>query len=95
MTTYYLTIGLTYLVIGFGVTLLYYYGFRKRFLGNFWGALIVALVGSFLGGAINFFFEDIIYALANLNDSVNIFPPLITSFIVIWIYARISDTRGD
>ena len=95
MTTYYLTIALTYLVIGFGISLLFYYGFRKRFLGNFWGALTVALIGSFLGGAIDFFFEDIIHALANLNDSVNIFPPLITSFIVIWVFSRISDTRGD
>jgi len=94
MATYYLTIGLTYLVIGFGVSLLFYYVFRKRFLGNFWGALIVALVGSFLGGVVNFFFSDIIHALANLNDSVNIFPPLITSFIVIWIYSKISDTRS-
>jgi uncharacterized membrane protein YeaQ/YmgE (transglycosylase-associated protein family) len=91
--TYYLTIGLTYLVIGFGVTLFYYFVLKKRFLGHFWGALIVALIGSFLGGVIDFFFEDLIETLSNLNDSVNIFPPLFTSVIIIWIFSQISDNR--
>lgn len=93
MTTYYLTIGLTYLVIGFGITLLFYFGFKKRFLGNFSGALVVALIGSFLGGVIDFFFADLIHTLANLNDSVNIFPPLLMSLFVIWLFSRISSHR--
>lgn len=94
MATYYLNIGLTYLIIGFAVAILFYYGFRKHFLGNFWGALIVGLVGSFLGGIIDYFFGDIINALANLNNSVNIFPPIITAFIVIWIFSKISEWRS-
>lgn len=93
MTTFYLTIGLTYLVIGFAMTILFFYILRKPFIGRFWGALIVALVGSFLGGIINYFFEDIIRILANLNNSVNVFPPLIVSYILIRIYSRISETR--
>ncbi len=93
MTTFYLTIGLTYLVIGFAMTILFFYILRKPFIGRFWGALIVALVGSFLGGIINYFFEDIIHILANLNNSVNVFPPLIASYILIRIYSRISETR--
>lgn len=93
--TYYLTIGLTYLVIGFGVTLFYYFLLKKKFLGHFWGALIVALIGSFLGGVIDFFFADVIQTLANLNDSVNIFPPLLTSLLIIWIFSQISDNRDS
>ena len=93
MATYYLNIGLTYIVIGLAVAILFYYAFRQRFLGHFWGALIVGLVGSFLGGIIEYFFGDIIHALANLNNSVNIFPPIITSFILIWIFSKISEYR--
>ncbi|HUX51568.1 MAG TPA: hypothetical protein VMW73_12270 [Spirochaetia bacterium] len=93
MATYYLNIGLTYIVIGLAVAILFYYAFRKHFLGNFWGALIVALVGSFLGGIIDYFFGDIIKMLANLNNSVNIFPPIITSFIIVWIFSKLSDFR--
>lgn len=93
MATYYLNIGLTYVIIGLAIAILFYYAFRKHFLGNFWGALIVGLVGSFLGGIIDFFFGGIIHALANLNNSVNIFPPIITSFIVVWIFSKISEFR--
>jgi hypothetical protein len=93
MTTFYLTIGLTYLVIGFAMTILFFYIFRKPFIGRFWGALIVALIGSFLGGLINYFFQDIITMMANLNNSVNVFPPLIASYILVRIYSRISETH--
>ncbi len=91
MTTYYFNIGLAYLIIGFGVALLFFYLFKKDFIGKFWGALIVALIGSFFGGLIDYFFEDIIEALANINNSINIFPPLISSFIVMWIFSKISE----
>lgn len=93
MTTFYLTIGLTYLVIGFAMTILFIFILRKPFIGRFWGALIVALVGSFLGGLLHYFFEDIIATLANLNNSVNVFPPLIASYVLVRIYSRISENR--
>lgn len=60
-------------------------------LGNFLGALIVALIGSYLGGVLEFVLKDIIYFLSNLNNSVNIFPPLITSIILMWIFTKVSD----
>ncbi len=91
--TYFLTVGLTYAVIGFGVSILYVYIFRRRFLGRFWGALIVGLVGSFLGGVIDFLFNDIIEALANFNNAVNIFPALITAVVLVSVFARISEDR--
>ncbi len=93
MFNYYLTIGLTYLAIGFAVALLFHYVFRKPVLGRFWGALIIALVGSFLGGIIEFFFADIIEILTNLNNAVNIFPPTIAAFVLLAVFAKINERR--
>ncbi|MFP4067809.1 MAG: hypothetical protein ACOCWU_02620 [Spirochaetota bacterium] len=92
-TTYYLTIGLSYLVVGFGVALFFYYLLGKSFLGNFWGALLVGLVGAFAGGLVDYFFSDLIDTLANLNNSVNIFPPIATAIIMVWLFSLLSETR--
>jgi uncharacterized membrane protein YeaQ/YmgE (transglycosylase-associated protein family) len=90
MVSYYFSIGLIYFVIGFGMALVTYFLFRKDVIGHFIGALIVGLIGSFLGGALEYFFEDIIKYLTNLNNSVNIFPPLIVSGILMWIFVKAS-----
>jgi uncharacterized membrane protein YeaQ/YmgE (transglycosylase-associated protein family) len=95
MATYYLNIGLTYFVIGFGMAILFHFLLKKPFLGNFWGALIVGLVGAFFGGLIDFFFEDIIETLSNLNGSINIFPPIVTSFLLIWVFSKFSARKQD
>lgn len=91
MFSFYFNIGLIYLIVGFAVALVSYFLFKKMVLGNFLGALIVALIGSYLGGILEFVLKDIIDFLTNLNDSVNIFPPLITSIILMWIYTKVSD----
>ncbi|MFP4372885.1 MAG: hypothetical protein ACLFPO_00975 [Spirochaetaceae bacterium] len=93
MTAYYLTIGLAYLVVGFGVALFFHYVLRKRFLGHFWGALLIGLIGAFAGGLVDFLFADTIRLLANLNDTVNIFPPIVTAFILVWLFSLITDNR--
>ena len=91
MFSFYFNIGLIYLIVGFAVALVSYFLFKKMVLGKFLGALVVALIGSYLGGVLEFVLKDIIYFLTNLNDSVNIFPPLITSIILMWIYTKVSD----
>lgn len=91
MFSFYFNIGLIYLIVGFAVALVSYFLFKKMVLGKFLGALIVALIGSYLGGVLEFVLKDIIYFLSNLNDSVNIFPPLITSIILMWIFTKVSD----
>lgn len=91
MFSFYFNIGLIYLIVGFAVALVSYFLFKKMVLGKFLGALIVALIGSYLGGVLEFVLNDIIYFLSNLNDSVNIFPPLITSIILMWIFTKVSD----
>ncbi|MFO7850316.1 MAG: hypothetical protein R6V67_10180 [Spirochaetia bacterium] len=91
MVDYYFNIGLIYFIIGFAAALISYFIFQKDVIGHFLGALIVGLIGSFLGGALEHYFDDIIQMLTNLNDSVNIFPPLITSGILLWLFVKASD----
>ncbi len=93
MFNYYFNIGLIYFIVGFTVALFFYFILKKPILGRFWGTLIVALVGAFLGGIIEFFFADIIEALTNINNSVNIFPPILTSFIIIWLFSLVSSNK--
>ncbi len=93
MIAYYLGIGLAYAVIGFGAALLFYFGLNKRYLGNFWGALAIGLIGSFSGGVIAFVFEDLIERLSNINDSVNIFPPVIVATLFLVFFGSISSTK--
>ena len=91
MFSFYFNIGLIYLLIGFAVALISYFAFKKMVLGKFIGALIVALIGSYLGGVLEFVLKDIIYFLSNLNNSVNIFPPVITSIVLMWIFVKVSE----
>jgi len=49
----------------------------------------VGLIGSFLGGLIDFLFADIIEYLADFN-SVNVITSLITAVVLISIFSRVS-----
>jgi len=89
--SFYFNIGLIYLLVGFAVALISYFAFKKMVLGNFLGALVIALIGSYLGGVLEFVFKDLINFLSNLNNSVNIFPPLFTSIILMWIFTKVSE----
>lgn len=88
-------IALTYIVIGFAIALIFHYAFRKRFIGNFWGALIVALIGAFAGGLVDVLLGDVIERLANLYGLINIFPPILTALLFIWVFAKISTSREE
>jgi hypothetical protein len=50
MWFFYFNVGLTYLTIGVAAAVFFYFVLKKPVLGKFWGALIVGLIGSFLGG---------------------------------------------
>lgn len=45
--------------------------FKMKFFGNFWGAVALALIGSFLGGAVGSFFPPV------LNRTFHTFLPSI------------------
>ncbi len=91
MVNYYFNIGLIYFIIGFSSAIISYYVFRHDVIGRFIGALIVGLIGSFLGGAVEHLFHDAIVFLTNINGSINIFPPLIGSGILLWIFVKAGD----
>ena len=90
MSGYYLYTGIIYLLIGFTAALICHFVFRRHTMGRFWGALLVGIVGSFLGAIFDFLFHDFIVFLANIGGSVNIFPPIITSFLCLWIFWNVS-----
>lgn len=88
MFNYYFNIALIYLVIAFAVALFFFFILKKSFLGSFWGALLVAVIGAFVGGVIEYFFADAIQYLTSLAGSVNVFPPLISAFVLVWIFSK-------
>ena len=90
MFNYYFNLGLIYFLIGFALALYYVFILRKKLLGRFWGALLVSVVGAFLGGIIEYFFSDIIAKLSNIMNAVNIFPPIITALLLLWIFSKVN-----
>ncbi|MFP4362404.1 MAG: hypothetical protein ACLFR1_00910 [Spirochaetia bacterium] len=93
MIAYYFNIGLIYFIIGFAAALYFRYVLKKPLLGNFFGALIVGVIGAYLGGVIDYLFQDIIEYLANFNNSVNLFPPILTALFLLWILTKVSDKK--
>lgn len=91
---YWFTVGLTYVVIGLACAIFFVFILRKPVLGRFWGALVVGLVGSFLGGLIDQWqwLKQIIAYLSDFN-SVNIFASLITSLVLILIFSKVSSPK--
>ena len=90
MFNYYFNIGLIYFLIGFALALYYVFILRKKLLGHFWGALLVSVVGAFLGGIVEYFFADLIAKLSNLMNAVNIFPPIITALLLLWVFSKVN-----
>jgi len=93
--TLYLAVGLSYIVTGLVVALVFVYIFRRRFSGHFWGAAIVAVVGSFIGGLVEFFFDDVIRVLTAINGVFNIFPPLIAAALLLTVFSYLSERKDE
>lgn len=93
MFSYYFNIALIYIILGFVTAVFFYFLLKRDIFGRFWGALIVALIGSFAGGVFGYIFEDLISRLTRINGTVNIFPPLITAFICIWVFSSLSEKQ--
>jgi len=87
-----INIGLTYLVIGFASALIIFYLFKRQVPGNFIGALIIGLFGSFLGGLLYRAFPQIFNFFTDIND-VNVYAAFFFSFILIWIFSKLSSQK--
>ena len=59
MWFYYFRVGLTYVTIGVAAAVFFFFVVKKPVLGKLWGALIVGLVGSFLGGLMDQLFSRV------------------------------------
>lgn len=81
------------MVIGLTLALVYTLILRRRFSGDFWGAAVVAIIGTFLGGLVDYFFGDTIQQLTSINGVLNIFPPLIAGALLLNIFARMSEHK--
>ncbi|HET6487023.1 MAG TPA: hypothetical protein VFH83_11420 [Spirochaetia bacterium] len=92
MWFYYFRVGLTYVTIGVAAAVFFFFVVKKPVLGRLWGALIVGLVGSFLGGLIDQIFSRVIAYLSDVN-SVNVFSALATSLLMIWLLSKASYPR--
>ena len=85
----YVNAALTYVTIGLASAVFFHFIIRRPLLGNFWGALIVGLVGAVLGGLLDQLLAPVITALANFN-SVNIFAAVAISLGLIWGFSKVS-----
>ena len=88
----YLNIGLTYLIIGFAAAIIIYFILKKNVPGNFLGALIIGLIGSFLGGTIYKLIPDILDKLADVNY-VNVYAAFFTAFGLILLLSKLSSNK--
>ena len=92
MWFFYFNVGLTYVTIGVAAAVFYFFILKKPMLGKFWGALVVGLIGSFVGGLVDQLCQNIIKYLSDFN-SVNVFAALGTSLFMIWLLSKASYPR--
>ncbi|MFA7566784.1 MAG: hypothetical protein WCY01_07130 [Alkalispirochaeta sp.] len=95
MRTLYLAVSLSYIVTGFVVAVFFVFVFRRRFTGHFWSAALVAVIGAFLGGVVEYLLADVITKLASINGVFNVFPPIIVASIFLTIFANLSEQKDD
>ena len=94
MWFFYFRVGLTYLTIGVAAAVFFYFVLKKPVLGKLWGAIIVGLIGSFLGGLVDQLFAPQIKALAEFNNgTVNVFAAAGFSLFMLWLLAKASYPR--
>jgi len=92
MKWFYLNVALTYVTIGFAAAILIYYVLKRPILGRFWGALIIGLIGSFLGGVVYRTFPRFFEVLSDFND-VNVFAAASCSLALIWTLSKLSSPK--
>ena len=86
----YVDVGLTYITIGLAAAIFCHFVLRRRVLGEFWGALIVGLIGAVLGGLLDQVFWRLIERLAHFN-TVNLFAAGFCALALIWVLSRLNE----
>jgi uncharacterized membrane protein YeaQ/YmgE (transglycosylase-associated protein family) len=88
----YVTVGLSYITVGLACALYFAFVLKKPVLGRLWGAIIVGVIGSFIGGIVDQLFADVLAELSDFN-SVNLIAAFLGSMLLIWILARVSPPK--
>jgi len=88
----YVTVGLSYITVGLACALYFFFVLKKPMLGRLWGAVIVGVIGSFLGGIVDQVFPRLIAELSDFN-SANLIAAFLGSMLMIWILARVSPPK--
>jgi len=60
---------------------------KKPVFGHIWGAVVVGIIGSVLGG---FFLDRIVEIMVNNNLTVNFVACLVGAFFFIWLVSKIT-----
>ncbi len=88
----YVTVGLSYITVGLACALYFAFVLRKPVLGRLWGAIVVGVIGAFLGGIVDQLFAKLIEELSDFN-SVNLIAAFLGSMLLIWVLARVSPPK--
>ena len=88
-----INIFLTYTIVGMAAAIFFYFILKKQLLGNFIGALVVGLVGAFLGYAVDYLLgNNIIQWLSDFNG-VNVFTAIGTALFFLWVFSKVSSPK--
>lgn len=86
----YVDVGLTYVTVGLAAAIFWRFILRRRVLGDFWGALVVGLIGAVLGGVADQLLAGVIERLARFNG-VNLFAAGFGALALIWALTRLNE----
>lgn len=78
--------------IGFAVAFFYVRILKRRFLGGLWGATVVGVIGSVLGG---FFLNDVFIWMVNNITTVNYVATISGALFLIWGFSRMTHDSRD
>jgi uncharacterized membrane protein YeaQ/YmgE (transglycosylase-associated protein family) len=85
----YLNVGLIYIAMGLACALYFAFVLKRPLLGRLWGAIIVGVIGSFLGGVVDQLFARLIARLTDFQ-SVNLVAAFLGAMLLIWTLSKVS-----
>lgn len=85
----------TYLMISVILSLIFYGSGQVKASGNYWALFFTAFIGAVLGGVIYLLGKDFFLFFTDLNHFVNIYPPLIASYIAAKIFLKVFKGNGS
>jgi uncharacterized membrane protein YeaQ/YmgE (transglycosylase-associated protein family) len=88
----YLNVGLIYISMGLACALYFTFVLRRPLLGRLWGAIIVGVIGSFLGGVVDQLFAGLIARLTDFQ-SVNLVAAFLGAMLLIWTLSKVSSSK--